>query len=167
MTAIVRNTGAWVHPVTGEILDHRGRRLDQDGREILDPTPIAPPVGFKKQPSMFDIQRDMLHRAMRELAEAQGKETLDEALDFDVGDDLDPESEWETSLDGTERLEDLVEAQAAAAEAQYDAVQAVKERDARRKKKSAGSPDDGRAEGPKQEAEPPSPSSTEPKVEQR
>lgn len=164
MTTIVRNTGAWVHPTTGEILDHRGRRLNSAGAEILDPTPIAPPVGFKKQPSMFDIQRDMLHQAMRELAEAQGKETLEESLDFDIGDDIDPESEWETSLDGTERLEDLIEH----AHEYNDAVVAQEAAKAeKRAKRSGGSPPDGSAAGAKQEPKAPSPSPAEPPVEQK
>jgi len=85
---IVRNTGAWIHPVTGEVLDHKGRRLTPEGREILDPTPVAPPVGYKKQPSMADHIRDMVRsERLRQEAEAAGAESFEEADDFDVDDD--------------------------------------------------------------------------------
>lgn len=64
------------------------RGLDRDGKLIPDPTPIAPPIGFKKTPSMVEIVRNMV-RSERLAAEARaaGAETFEESEDFDVGDD--------------------------------------------------------------------------------
>lgn len=92
-----------VDAVTGEIiaehLKYKGRRMTVDGAEIPDPTPMAPPVGYKKQPSMFDIVREQVR--LSKLAEEAGAESFEEANDFDVGDDYDPESPHETEeLDG-------------------------------------------------------------------
>lgn len=89
--------------ITGEIiaehLMYKGRRMTVDGQELPDPTPVAPPVGYKKQPSMADIIREQVRLA--KLAEEAGVETFEEANDFEVGDDFDPDSPYETEeLDG-------------------------------------------------------------------
>lgn len=77
-----------VHPVTGEILDARGRRLNAEGQEILDPTPVAPPVGYKRQPTMVDHIRAMVaSERLAQFAAEAGAETFEEADDFDVDDD--------------------------------------------------------------------------------
>lgn len=90
----------YVDPETGEILDHKGRRLTAAGSEIPDPTPIAPPVGYKKQPSMVEIVRDMVRsERLRQEAEAGGFGSFEEEDDFDVGDDLDPHSQWENEFE--------------------------------------------------------------------
>lgn len=69
--------------------------LDRYGREIPDPTPVAPPVGYKKQPSMVDHVRALVAHGLRERAEQMGYETWEEANDFDVGDDVEPETPYE------------------------------------------------------------------------
>lgn len=62
--------------------------LNEDGSPVLDPTPMAPPIGYKKQPSMVDIIRDMVQSEnLRREAMAAGAETFEESEDFDVGDD--------------------------------------------------------------------------------
>lgn len=78
----------------------KGRPLDQHGREVPDSTPMAPPIGYIPQVSLFDQVRDLVTRHQRELAEAGG-ETLEEFEDLDVGDDEDyiPESEYENDGD--------------------------------------------------------------------
>lgn len=57
---------------------------------IPDPVPIAPPIGYKRQPSMTEIVRNAV-RSERLALEAQlaGFETFEESEDFDVGDDFD------------------------------------------------------------------------------
>lgn len=73
-----------------------------DGREIPDSTPMEPPIGYVKQPSMIEIVRAQVmahHRALQELAAAQEKESFEEADDFDVGDDFDPHSPYEGDFD--------------------------------------------------------------------
>lgn len=66
----------------------RDRGLNDAGQLIPDSTPIAPPIGYKRQPTMVEIVRDMVRneRLAQDLA-AGGVETFEDADDFDVGDD--------------------------------------------------------------------------------
>lgn len=75
--------------------------IDKDGYLVPDGTPMQPPVGYVKQPSMMEIMRDMVHSEhMRLAAMAEGFETLEEADDFDIGDDADElQSGYENDLD--------------------------------------------------------------------
>lgn len=77
-------------------------RLDEFGHETLDPTPIAPPVGFRPAPSLAEQIREMVRseRLAREVIEA-GYETFEEADDFDVGDDVDVSSPYEEHFEPT------------------------------------------------------------------
>lgn len=61
---------------------------DQLGRELLDGTPIAPPVGYRKTPTMVEHIREMV-RSERLAAEAAaaGFETFEEADDFNIADE--------------------------------------------------------------------------------
>ena len=70
-----------VDPDTGEVISS----LSPTGGEILDPTPIAPPVGFSQQPSMAEYIRDLIRseKLAQEATEA-GMETFEESEDFDV-----------------------------------------------------------------------------------
>lgn len=73
--------------------------LDANGAEILDSTPMDPPIGFNPQPSMFDIMRAQMAQYHADLAK-QGYETPEEADDFEVeGDDFDPHSPYEHNFD--------------------------------------------------------------------
>jgi len=72
--------------------------LNENGHEILDDTPISLPLRFNRPPSKLDDLRAMLKIVSRE-AEHAGQETFEEADDFDVGDDYDPRSPWELSVD--------------------------------------------------------------------
>lgn len=59
-----------------------------DGSEVLDPTPMAPPIGYVKQPSMVEIVRNMVRSEKLALLAAEaGMETFEESEDFDVGDE--------------------------------------------------------------------------------
>lgn len=75
-------------------------RWGKSGQEKPDPVPVAPPVGFVKQPSLAEQIRDMVRseRLAREVAES-GYETFEESEDFDVGDDYDPRSPFENDFD--------------------------------------------------------------------
>lgn len=95
-------------------------KLDDKGREILDSTPMQPPVGYKRQPSLAETIREMVRseRLAQELA-ASGHETFEEADDFDVDDEYDPTSPWEEHFDPTpisELRRRLAEAEQAEAE---------------------------------------------------
>ena len=59
--------------------------LDEDGRLIPDPVPVAPPVSAFRAPSLAE-QVQSLVRSERMAAEARaaGYETFEEAEDFDV-----------------------------------------------------------------------------------
>lgn len=96
-------------PETGEVLDQEkpflrslGLRpvvLDERGRERLDPTPMAPPVGWKPTPSMVEIMRAQIRNELSQAADQEGFETWDEANDFDVQDDFDPSTPYEEMFD--------------------------------------------------------------------
>lgn len=84
--------------IDGEIRHKAG--LTDAGYEIADPTPLAPPVGYKKQPSMMENMRNMVRSEMlRREVEAAGFETFEEADDFAVGEDFDPHSPFEEQFD--------------------------------------------------------------------
>ena len=96
----------YIVPATGETvdleeyLDEKNRRLTPDGLEIPDPTPIAPPIGYVKQPSLVAQIRAMVRsEKLRLEAEAMGAETFEDADDFDVGDDFDPTSPYEADFE--------------------------------------------------------------------
>lgn len=78
----------------------KSKPLTPEGAEVPDPTPMQPPIGYKRQPSLADQIRQMVisERLAQEAAEA-GAETFDEADDFDVGDDYDPTSPYEMDFD--------------------------------------------------------------------
>ena len=80
----------------------KGKPLDAEGREVFDPTPVAPPVGYVKQPSLFEQVRDMVRgEALRLYADAQDMESFEEADDFDVDDDYDPRTPYEQTFEGS------------------------------------------------------------------
>lgn len=81
-------------------LDRGDIFLDEFGREIPDPTPMAPPVGYSRAPTMVEIIRQQIQgERLKAEAAAMGKESWEEADDFDVGDDYDPSSPWEEQFD--------------------------------------------------------------------
>lgn len=95
---IVPDTGETID--LEEYLDAKGRRLTPDGREIPDPTPVAPPVGYIRQPSLVEQIRAMVRsEKLRQEAEGMGAESFEEADDFDVGDDYDPSSPYEADFE--------------------------------------------------------------------
>lgn len=84
----------------GKIRRPQHTELMRDGREYPDPTPVAPPVGFIKQPTLAETMKQMVRsEALRRAAQESGMETFEEADDFDVGDDYDPRSPYEEQFD--------------------------------------------------------------------
>lgn len=69
--------------------------LAPDGSEILNPVPVAPPIGYVAEPSMMDMidKRIRAHSAM--LAAAMEIDSEEEMNDFDIEDDFDPMSVYE------------------------------------------------------------------------
>lgn len=70
--------------------------LDDAGREIADNTPMAPPIGYQKTPSIVEQIRMMVRsEKLAQEARDAGYETAEEADDFEIGDDYDPTSPYE------------------------------------------------------------------------
>lgn len=74
-------------------------KLDEHGREIGDPKPVAIPVGFKRPETLAEQVQRLVRTSISRQAEAEGKETFEESEDFDVGDDDDPRTPYETFFD--------------------------------------------------------------------
>lgn len=97
-------------------IGRRYARLDERGKEVPDPTPIAPPVGYKRQPTLVEQIRAMVRseRLAAEVSEA-GYETFEEADDFDVPDDpVDPSTPYEVGFEPPVPIAELRRRQAAA-----------------------------------------------------
>lgn len=74
--------------------------LDERGAEVLDPTPMSPPIGFRQTPSMMELVRQMVQsERLKAAAQAEGFETFEESEDFDVDDDFDPSTPFENDFD--------------------------------------------------------------------
>lgn len=88
----------------GEVL--RAPTHDESGRELPDPVPLAPPVGYVPHQSMFEVMRDMIRgEHLKAYAAAQGSENFEEAQDFDVEDDMFPQSSFEGDFEPMEDLQ--------------------------------------------------------------
>lgn len=76
------------------------KQIGKDGREYGDDTPMAPPVGYKRQPTMVEIIREAVrNEKLQQDLRAAGHETFEEADDFDIGDDYDPQTPYENDFD--------------------------------------------------------------------
>lgn len=74
--------------------------LDENGHEIPDSRPLMPALKLKREPSLAERIRQMVRSdRLAEEARNAGHETFEEADDFEVGDDYDPESPYEMDFD--------------------------------------------------------------------
>lgn len=83
--------------------------LDEHGREIPDPTPMAPPVGFVRRPPLHERIRAMVQEEFERMKSEREVESPEEADDFWIeGDEDDPREgrfallpgfEWEESYE--------------------------------------------------------------------
>lgn len=73
--------------------------LDERGHEILDSSSVAIPVKFTRPPTMSEQIKALIRGEMSRQAEDTGLETFEEADDFDIGEDYDPTSPYETNFD--------------------------------------------------------------------
>lgn len=73
-------------------------KLTPDGKEDLDPSPVSMPLGAKR-PERLEDQIARLVRSHEYQAVMNGDDTLEEAMDFDVEEDFDPTSPFETEFD--------------------------------------------------------------------
>lgn len=69
---------------------------DEFGNEIGDPTPLEPPLGYKKTLSLSEqIAQQVRINNLRILEDMRVEETEEDADDFVIGDDYEPMSPYE------------------------------------------------------------------------
>jgi len=85
--------------------------LDDRGREVVDPTPVEIPIGFRIPPTLEDRIRMLVRgEELRLAAERRGFETFRESEDFDIQEDpVDPHTPYEAVFDPLPPLRDKVE----------------------------------------------------------
>lgn len=106
-------------------LEAKGQTVD--GHEILNPVPLAPPLGYKPVPHLIDQIKEAVRSEMfRRDMEDAGVETFEEADDFDIPDDPFPFSQYENEGDIPVSVL-LAEGRKAIAEKQKAAERAAKE----------------------------------------
>lgn len=71
-------------------------RFDANGHEILNPTPMQPPLGYKPQLSLAEQIRLQV-RQLKALDDME-PESEEEADDFEIDDDPQPQSRWENDM---------------------------------------------------------------------
>lgn len=71
-------------------------RHDENGHEILNPTPLSPPVGYKPTLSLAEQIRQQVRQAKH--LDDNEPETEEEADDFEIDEDPAPPSRWENDM---------------------------------------------------------------------
>lgn len=71
----------------------KNNRFSEDNKEILNPTPMQPPLGYKPGKSLVEQIREQV-RAYKHLDDNE-PETEEEADDFEIDDDPIMQSRWE------------------------------------------------------------------------
>lgn len=93
-------------------------RLNEAGQEVPDPTPLAPPIGFKREPPLHERIRAMVQHEFVQAGLASTHETLEEAEDFWIPneDENDPREgrfavmpgyEWEENYEPPKSFDDM------------------------------------------------------------
>lgn len=76
--------------------ERSAEKHDDNGFEITDPTPMQPPLGYKKSLSLSEqIAQQVRIQSLRMLEDMRVEETPEEADDFNVGEDFQPFSPHE------------------------------------------------------------------------
>lgn len=88
----------WTDPHTGEVFENPPR-LDSAGHEVLDDKPPHIPAGFRRPETLQEQVARLVRTHVSREAEEAGYETFEEAEDFEVDDDFDPSSPFETIFD--------------------------------------------------------------------
>lgn len=75
--------------------------IDRYGREQVDSTPLAPPIGYSQPPDLMTMIRTMIQsEEIRRNLALEEFETFEESDDFDIPDDpLDPHTPYEAVFD--------------------------------------------------------------------
>lgn len=123
--------------------------LNDRGQLVPDPVPMAPPIGFRPQPSMVEIVRNQVRLASLE-AQRMGEESLEQSDDFDVGDEPELRSPYELDAESEVPISVL---RARAEQAQEDYLEAKREAGLRMQSDAANTP----PSPPTQQSEVPAP----------
>jgi len=123
--------------------------LDDAGREIPNPVPMQPPIGYVKTPTMAETMRQMIQQVSYEAAMA-GAETFEEWDDFDVDAD-NFEREFESrhihELDRDRVMEEMIAMRSRSSRPPTD-------KDTQGRDKAPAAPQDNSKEVPQPRAEP-------------
>lgn len=80
----------------GQTSNRSEMRHNENGEEILDPTPMQPPLGYRKTLSLSEqIAQQVRIAQLKILEDSAIHESDDEADDFEIGDDFEPLSPHE------------------------------------------------------------------------
>lgn len=71
-------------------------RHDENGHEVLNPTPMQPPLGYRPTPSLAETIRQQV-RQLKHLADTE-PESEEEADDFEIDEDPQLVSRWENDM---------------------------------------------------------------------
>lgn len=75
-------------------------KLDENGHEKLDNTPVELPLGFQHPETLEDRIKRLVRTSVSAQAQTDGEETFEEADDFDIpDDDSDPVTPYELDFD--------------------------------------------------------------------
>lgn len=69
-----------------------------DGREMPNPVPFAPPVGFVEQPTLMQQMQRMLRQHLQSQSEDEATETVEDWNDYPEDEDVPYLSEYELML---------------------------------------------------------------------
>lgn len=71
-----------------DYIRHQRERGFDGAKQLVDSTPMAPPIGYKKAPSMVELIREAVRsHHLAAAAASAGAETFEESEDFDIPDD--------------------------------------------------------------------------------
>lgn len=73
--------------------------LNSKGQEIIDETLPAMPAGFKRPETLAEQVQRMVRTTVSQEAVNAGRESFEDSEDFDVDDEIDPTSQYETHFD--------------------------------------------------------------------
>lgn len=76
--------------------ERSSKKHDDEGLEIGDPTPMQPPLGYKKSLTLSEqIAQQVRVHQLRLMEDMQMEESEEDADDFNVGEDFEPFSKYE------------------------------------------------------------------------
>lgn len=76
--------------------------LNEKGHEVVSSDPVAVPLKFRRI-GQYDNLAELVRTLISRQALEQGRESFEDADDFEVGDDYDPQSFWEEQFDPSGR----------------------------------------------------------------